>query len=192
MSGDPFTPSCIQRWENTNIIQTKLEWEETFSKTNKITCNVRYQMFYYKVVHKNYASDAIVSKFDPSVNAKCIHCNIPCDIVHTFVSCIKIEPLWVMVQNWLKQNFQLKQDFVLTLKMKLLGISKKDCILNSVVIDFIILHVKLYIHKCRRSECLVSFISFLKYLKFEVLVERMSLKGNVQKLAALNDIENIL
>ena len=76
-------------------------------------------------MHKNYASDAIVSNFDPSVNANCIHCNNPCDIVHTFVSCTKIEPLWVMVQNWLKQNFQLKQDFVLTQKMKLLGISKK-------------------------------------------------------------------
>ena len=163
-----------------------------FAKTNRITNNVRHQMFYYKIVHKNYASNLIVSKFDPTVNANCRECNIACDIIHTFVNCICVQPLWNLLTNWLKLNFEHDINFDVTTRLKILGVITSDRIKNQLELDFILLHAKLYIHICRKEEFPISFISFLKYLKHEVLIEKLSNKRNVPTVTAMNEIESVL
>ena len=190
--GDPFTPSCVQRWSKSNIELSKSEWGDIFSKTNTISSNVRYQMFYYKVIHKNYASDSIVAKFDPTVNANCVYCNIICEIVHTFVTCVIVQPFWELFESWFNQNFPLRNNFVLTNRMKLLGLVATDRIENELEIDFILLHAKLYILICRKKGWRVSFIFFLRYLKHEMLIEKLCHKLSFQKQAAMDEIESIL
>ena len=149
-------------------------------------------MFYYKIIHKNYASNAIVSHFDNTVNRNCIHCNVICDIVHTFVDCIMVKPLWDLALNWLKRIFKLKNSFVLTKRMKLLGLIDNDRINEHFEIDFILLHIKLFIHKCRVQNWKISFIMFLKYLKHEIIIEKLCHVNNIKNLAAIENIENVI
>ena len=128
-------------------------------------------MFYYKIIHKNYASDSIVSHFDTTVNRNCIHCDVVCDLVHTFVNCIMVEPLWDLVLNWLKQIFKMHDNFTLTKRMKLLDLIDNDSIKEHFEIDFILLHIKLFIHKCRIKKWNISFTLFLQCLKHEITIE---------------------
>ena len=96
--------SCINRWQTDGISLEYLEWEEIVIKTKIITKNMRHCMTNYKIMHKNYAADNIVAKFDSSVSPDCITCTVKRDLRHTFVDCSNVQLLWSLLEKWLMKK----------------------------------------------------------------------------------------
>ena len=70
-------PTCITKWcEKYNIIHNVEEWNEIFSSVYKETRDPKLWELQYKIVHRIYATDSLVSNFDQSVKSLCQYCNV--------------------------------------------------------------------------------------------------------------------
>ena len=111
-------------------------------------------------MHKNYASDVIVSKFDESVVSKCMMCNENKDIMHIFCNCKNVIPFWNMFDKWVQKN--LVESIEMNNRMKLLGCLKADVPKHVYfVTDYTLLQARIYIHRChiKKRKCIFFTIS---------------------------------
>ncbi len=163
-------PSCISRWGDENIELSSKNWTEIFMKTKTITKVIKHRLLNFKIMHKNYASDKIVSKFDKTVSPKCDLCNVDRDIVHIFCNCENVKLFWNLLENWIKNN--IVSDFILNNRMKLLGCLKEDLSREMMFkVEYLLLQARLYIHNCNIKKESVYFIIFLNVLKRNVDIE---------------------
>ena len=158
-------------WSINNFHFSKEDWKSIFSLPRTLTTSTRLQEFQLKILHKIYATDNHVAKFDSSVNNLCQKCHVKNDIVHWFSECILLKNFLGLLENWLKNNCS--PQFVLNTRLLLFG-SLDD---NHFEINFCIIQAKLYIHKvrhkCQNNQNLYfSFISFLQMLKTALCIER--------------------
>ena len=164
-------PSCINSWKiNYNISFTPEEWEKIFILPRSLSLDTKLQEFLYKIIHKIYASDSMVSSFDKEVSKLCQYCNCKNNIMHCFYECQKLKKFWKLFENWLQQctiniNFNVK--------IVLFGYIES----KSLVLNFCVSHAKWYIHKRRQlfaksSLLSFSFSDFLFRLKQALAVER--------------------
>ena len=175
-----ITPSCIERWSREDVILTDNQWKEIFTKTKYITKIVRYKILNLKIIHKNYASDVIVSKFDKSVEASCRLCNEDKDIMHIFCNCKNVELFWHLLGNWLRRN--LVESIVINNRMKLLGCVKGDVPQEfCFVIDYTLLQARIYIHKCHIKKDNVYFTQFLLKKKKNIEIEQSFFNVNSKR-----------
>ena len=50
-----IAPSCIERWNKSNIKLLDSQWREIFIKTTYLTKMVKNKLLNLKIIHKNYA-----------------------------------------------------------------------------------------------------------------------------------------
>ena len=158
-----------------------------------LIANTKLQEFQLKVLHKIYATENFVAKFDTSVSSMCDKCHVKNDIVHWFSECILLKNFLSLLENWLKNNFY--PQIILDTKMLLFSCLNE----NHFEINFCIIQAKWYIHRarhnCQNNQYLnFSFISFLQMLKTALCIEReiANLKTNVplfeQKFSILETV----
>ena len=56
-------------------------------------------MIDYKIMHKNYASDFIVAKFNTNINPICSFCTFQNDMTHMFIPGKQVALLWNLLEN---------------------------------------------------------------------------------------------
>lgn len=170
------SPKCIEKWNlyyNLNFSDT--EWKTIFCLPHTITCDTKLREFQFKIVHRTYATDSYVSNFDKSVNPICAICNHRNNIIHLFVDCKKTMSVWQGFKTWYKNI--LSYDIVLSVKDIIFGVLKKN-IPSS--LNFCILHVKWFIHCCRKIQAPIIFENFLHYIKNVLKVEKWRCVRNVR------------
>ena len=186
------TPSYINRWQTDGISLEYSDWKEIFIKTKTITKNIRHCMINYKIMHKNYAADNIVAKFDSSVSPDCIICKVKRDLIHTFVDCSNVQLLWSLLEKCLMNNLIKCNQWRLCKRMKLVGVLKRDQIECLYVIDFILLKCRIFIHTSVVNKTDVSFIIFLRFLKKEIYFEKKILIKECYKYRQLNMLDDLV
>ena len=187
-------PTCITSWfEKNNIHFQQKEWEYIFVLPFSLTLDQKLREFQTKIIHRTYASNSYVSRFDSSVKETCESCLEKYDICHFFFTCLKAKTFWTNFERWFCCNFS---DVSLRLENVIFGfIEPKLFILN-----FCILHCKWYLHKehqaCSSEDSYKpSFSCFLIYLKSVVETEKcIALKqGKVHLFEErLGNLEQIL
>ena len=95
---------------------------------------------------------------------KCSFCNLYNDtVIHMFYECFCIKELWYMVFNVL----QLIDNSVKTLTCKevILGFELKKISPLNLIINNVILHVKMYLWKCKCFDITPTYNNFKDYIK---------------------------
>ena len=124
-----------------------------------------------KISHRIYATDSYVNNFDKSVDMKCCFCNVKNNIMHWFAECCMLNLFLKLLEKWLQKNFypQLQLDPVTII----FGCLDK----NAFIVNYTLLHAKLYIHNTRtrcidKTKLYFSFTCFLQLLKNAVIIEK--------------------
>ena len=186
-----IAPSCIERWKKSNITLSDSQWREIFIKTKYLTKIVKHKLLNLKIMHKNYASDVIVAKFDKSVNSKCNLCNDENDIIHVFCMCKNVTLFWKLLENWVKRN--IVPNITIDTRMKLLGCLRID-VPNQVyyVIDYMLLQARIYIHRSNIKNENVYFTVFLSILRKNTEIECRLYNVNSKKFSDLRSLLDLL
>ena len=176
-------PTCIDRWNDKGYIFSEDIWKKIFLLPKFTTFNARSIMFQYKILHRIYASESILSKFLSNVNSKCEFCDTDKNIIHTFFECIKIKTFWLNVESWFYQTTKIKINF--DVKDILFGIYKN--IAFNTLINFCVLTGKIYIHTCNREKRIVSLTNYIVTLKHQLRIEQQvyDKKGKCKKFNTL-------
>ena len=185
-------PSCISRWAKDGINLEFDQFQNIFVKTKYLTKDTKDSITNYKIMHKNYATRYLVSKFDSEVNSQCEQCSENYDIIHTFVTCKKIELFWKLLQSFINNNI-VDEPFVLTPRLKLLGTLSLDNLSNNeYIVDFVLLQARLFIHRCNVNDQSVFFSEFLHILKSKINIEMLISKHNIVTFESIQLLYNTL
>ena len=160
------TPTCKDSWFNKYYIEfTEHKWKYIFTLAKNITIDTRLIEFQYKIIHRTYASNSLVSNFDTTVSKTCPQCNVEDNLIHTFVDCSRVKQFWIHFKDFiiktLAKPFTLKTSEVIFGKF---GISHRSS-------NFCLLHAKWFIH-LNRSQQIISFENFRSYLKNVFTIEK--------------------
>jgi hypothetical protein len=146
-----------------------------------LTGDTKLLEFQFKIIHRCYAADSVVSYFDSTVSELCSWCNTRNNIVHKFVYCAKVFNFWIEFDTFL--NKLLPTHVNVTTEHIILGIPNAV----SFKINFLILHAKWFIHDfCKDNKNrIVPFHQFIVYIKYIIAVER-------ERVLMKEDYNNIL
>lgn len=165
--GKKEKPTCIQKWlEKKDFEFTELQWKRIFTLPLETTLNTKLREFQFKIIHRTYASDSLVSLFDKSVEKNCSKCKVKNCLVHLFAECKETKKLWTHFLTWF--NNILGENIDLSTKEIMFGVinKKKQCL------NFCLLHVKWFIHSCRMAAQNPCFLDFLIYFKSQTQIHK--------------------
>ena len=184
-------PTCISSWNKKYGLEfSECEWKQIFKLSKNLTRDVRVIEFQTKIIHRIYASNSYVSRFDKTVQENCTECNIKCDICHMFYSCKHIKEFWLTFTTWWNRHFRHKI-IQLSLIDVIFGILLPKCVL----INYCILHAKWFLHKEYKkfdnNSIKPSFDNYLYWLKEVVKIERYVAEKN-GSIDSFHEIFNVL
>ena len=137
-------PSCCKAWgERIHTTLNTDEWKKIFLLPKVTVCDTRILDMQFKVVHRCYATNSIISKWDATKSNICDICNQKANIIHNFVSCPPVMDFWISVMIWFSHIYYMEVpnytiDDIIFGKFKFV---KDDCL------NHIILYTKYLIHK---------------------------------------------
>jgi hypothetical protein len=157
-------PTCIEKWhEKYNLTFTEQEWKMIFTLAKIHTLDIRVIELQYKIIHRTYASDSIVSNFDNSVSKMCTLCNIENNLVHQFVECVNVTQFWQALKHWFQILF--KKEYNLNLSSILFGMLN----MVSVQENFCLLYAKFFIHQNKGS--VINFNQYKMFICHKLSIE---------------------
>ena len=81
-------PTCFKSWSDQYSVKfNETEWRDIFNLPKQLTKNTKLIEFQCKIVHKVYASNSYVSRFDLTVAENCETCTVKHNTNHFFVIC---------------------------------------------------------------------------------------------------------
>ena len=146
------------------------------------TKDVVYKEFQYKILHKYLPTNVLLYKMKKVDSKKCTFCSIYNEnIIHLFYDCFCVKQLWFQVQRVLGKI--LKYDVTFTSKDVILGYELKKVSPSNTRINNVILHVKVYLWKCKLMNLVPSYVKlkeFIEYRKdFEPYLEQFAENCNI-------------
>jgi hypothetical protein len=163
------TPSCIKAWnDRCGLNLTIKEWEYIFCLPKLTLRDTKVLEVQYKILHRSYATNSIISKWDHSRSPSCDICNQKANIIHNFFSCTQVQTFWKKIQDWIKDTCN-DGPYCLTLSDILFGkyMHAKHDLLNHVL-----LYAKYFIHMQFVGQNHLFFSSFIQYYKNVLIVEK--------------------
>ena len=153
---------CFDRWENK--LGKQIDWEEAFSNIYIYTIDPKLRHFQFKILHNIFPNNKILKKLGLAENDKCDFCKEHVDSVeHYLWSCSTSKTFWDETQTWLQNIFE--NNFNLTLERVLIGHTFDSQSFTNLIINYIILIAKYFIHCCKWTKKLPSLLSFKNVLK---------------------------
>ncbi len=140
------------------------EVENMFIIPRMCTRDMKMKEFQYKILHRYLPTNDLLYKMKKVSSKKCSFCNLYNDtVIHMFYECFCIKELWYMVFNVL----QLIDNSVKTLTCKevILGFDLKKISPLNLIINNVILHVKMYLWKCKCFDITPTYNNFKDYIK---------------------------
>ena len=164
-------PSCIQAWNIQYDIQfDENEWKKLFVLPWKLTKDHKLIEFQYKMLHKVFASQSYVSRFDRNVPELCTKCNVRANTIHMFFKCAEVKHFWNDFVHFFR-DFTPSQ--TIELEHVIFGLLETNC----EIINFCALHAKWFMYIQYMSDS-VNFSgacnvrNYCGYLKNIVKIEK--------------------
>ena len=162
-------------WIDVLNLDQDTDWNEVHS--NNFSCSIETQLraFYFKVFHRAICTNKFLHKIGRIDSPLCGFCNnFEESLVHLFCDCDKTKCLW----NSLTQFIESKTGVDITISnyQKMFGIDVYDSE-HQKVINFLILCMKFYIHRCKFQKTCPSFQAFMNFVRMKLNLEYKIAEG---------------
>ena len=122
----------------------------------------------YKLLHRCYATDSIISKWDNTKSELCVICNKKANILHNFVTCTKIDTFWRELET--KYDIlNIDKPCTITPNDILFGRFKQP---KHDLFNHAMLYAKYFIHKHYVVKTNLSVNGFVSYYTYILLTEK--------------------
>ena len=146
-----------------------IDWADIHN--NNFTCSVETHLksFYFKIFHKAICTNKFLHKIGKIDSPNCCFCDkMPESLVHLFCDCEIITPLWDKLCG-----------FIFSKSGEQLTLSKFEQMfgVNSIktnhwmIINYLVLYLKFYIHRCKFQKVDPNFSAFLNLVKIKFNTE---------------------
>ena len=160
---------CFDKWQRK--LGKQIDWEEAFSNIYVYTIDPKLRHFQFKILHDVFPNNKILKKLGLTDNDKCDFCKEHVDSVeHYLWECSISKQFWHELQIWLQNIFQ--NTFTLTFENVLLGHTYENQNNFNLIINYITLNAKYFVHCCKWTKKIPSLPSFKYVLKQKELIER--------------------
>ena len=156
------TPSCYKAWaDRLGIEHSREDWQKIFMLPKQCVRDTRIIEMQYKILHRCYATESIICKWDSSVLSTCDKCQKKANILHNFYSCPDIKQFWCEIEDTVVDN----------LKLSPVNLSVSDVIFGRYVgvknelLNHMLLHAKYYLHTTKIQNRSISIVHFKNYYK---------------------------
>ena len=141
--------------------------QEYYGIPFKATIYTKLRSFQFKIIHNILYTNEKLHKIGYSDTSSCTFCKKNTEtLLHLFVDCENIRPLWNQISDELLQPYGIKS---LSNKDILLGILVEK---QNNVINHIIMEAKYYIYACKLEKCLPNYNRLINRLKITESIER--------------------
>jgi len=164
-------PISVGHWLSEFPFLVESDFKDFFMLPKYITGNTKLQCFQYKILHRIFPCNHMLSKWKVVNNSSCSRCCSVDTVEHFFFYCHECVDFWHLIENW----FKTVTEVYIPLKVTnvLFGIPftrSQDKLLS--VLNFIILHAKYHLYVCKKDNRPISLTSFLHYLKYTLRIEK--------------------
>lgn len=168
-----------------------INWKTVYTQIYQCTNDTKLQDFQYKLIHRILVTNVSLVKFGIKDSDKCSFCGKEKEtILHLFVECDKVRPLWSSIQDWLNSKLNLRIPILFSNTDLILGSQRP----NFILINFILLLTKQYIYRCKflkediSSEALKAIIKYRFHLERQIAIRSKNMQPFFQKWAQLYTI----
>ena len=161
--------NCIDAWNERLSDPIPMEdWKYIFTLTKKTVTDTRILSMQYKIIHRCYATNSTICKWDETKEETCSTCKQKANIMHNFVTCTTISAFWNYIFNHL-QTYNIESPQTLNANDILFGkyVEAKYDMLNH-----LILYGKYYIHKHFVQNKIPHPSNFFYYYHQTLLIEK--------------------
>lgn len=145
-------------------LEKKINWEEACVKMNKVK-EIKLKWFQIRIMQRILVTNSILSSMGISASNQCNFCLQERDnVLHYLCNCVHVEAFWTDYVNLLKR-FCMHCDR-LTMSKTLILFGKEDYTRTDEGFDFILLHAKLFIYKCRINKTKPRIEQFRNELRY--------------------------
>ena len=161
-------PSCIVKWEET-CASENLNWKSIYNNAFKTCRSTKLQSFQYKVLNRIIACNHWLFNIKIKDSPNCDTCKIDYTLHHFFIECVKVKPFWNSFNQWWHRISNMQQIF--SDVNILFGVTSTTPI--DKCFNFLLIQAKKYIYDKKLNDIeVISFYSFLHYIKNELILER--------------------
>ena len=164
------TPSsnALQNWDK--IFDTELRWEKIFKKVKNIK-EVKLKWFQMKICYRILVTNSILKEMNVVNENLCNFCKIEKDtILHYLWQCPHVQLFWKALEELLLEKTNQQNGFEISRMLALFGSSEETNTDDGM--DFILLHAKFFVYKCRLNKIKPCMQHFLKYLKYQHKIDQ--------------------
>ena len=146
-----------------------IDWSQTHE--NNFSCSIETQLrsFYFKIFHKAICTNRFLHRIGRNDSPFCQFCEkIDETLIHLFCECDVIVPLWDNLSDFIKSRTG--EDLQFSNFHKMFGFDIEDSE-HKDAINFLILCLKFYIHRCKFQKVNPSFQAYKNLVKVKVNTE---------------------
>jgi hypothetical protein len=161
------TLNFCKKWDT--LMEEEINWKKVFLKTHKIT-EIKLKWFQMRINYRIIVTNAILKSMGIVENSNCSFCNAEKDsALHFLWACPTTQKFWSDFEKLLKEKCTHCDRLKLNKTLIMFGCSKNVYTDNG--FDFILLHAKFFIYKCKFSKTKPCINPFLKYLKYQFAID---------------------
>ena len=156
------TPSCYKTWaEKIGIGYRREDWQKIFLLPKQCVRDTRILDMQYKILHRCYATESIICKWDSNVLGICAKCQNKANILHNFYFCPDIKRFWQQIEGIAVENLRLSP-VNLSVSDEIFG---KYLGVQNELLNHMLLHAKYYLHSTKIQSRSISIVHFRNYYK---------------------------
>jgi len=130
------------------------------------TSDMTIKEFQYKILHRYLPTNDLLYKMKIVSGNKCTFCNMYNEtVIHLFYECTYVKQLLLKVQDIIRLVDNLGNDFRFSTKEVILGYKLRHLNISSQTINNLLLHLKMYIWKCRLIFVEPTYAKFKEYVE---------------------------
>ena len=163
------TPPCIIAWNSRlNLNLSAKEWSYIFTLPKHTVCDTKVLEMQLKILHRFYATNSIISKWDSTKSENCATCNQKANILHMFVLCPVVQNFWQSFEVFL-ETYSIEHPQSLTSDNIIFGLFKQ---VKYDMLNHAIMFAKYFIHIQHIANRHLFINNFINYYKYIILIER--------------------
>ena len=160
-------PNPCKKW--VNLLSEEINWDKVFEFTRKIK-EIKLRWFQMRITYRIIVTNSVLKEMGIVESNNCSFCNTERDsIYHYLWSCPCSQLFWNEFERYLKQKCTHCERLKITKSLALFGCGEK--IKTDIGFDFILLHAKYFVYKCRFTKTKPRLTAFLNYLKHQYTID---------------------